>query len=298
MGTKSRFQFALSQIDAYLGAQVPPVFSHAQLEALFRAQRREWRLAKAMQAQEFITKLLEAELLRVFEPERTSSHKRLYVRDAATAYELALHLAPGNYFSHESALYLHGLLPTEPARVWVTQEQLPKQRQLPPAPLTQTGVNAAFAHLQRQAQPVGQYRGYSLQWLASQAAGRPGVLTIAVSPTERWPVTGLERTLLDCTVRPAYAGGPATVLAAYRQAAPHLNVAKLADLLQHMAYRYPYNQAVGFYLERAGGYPADVVQPFAQQPRLLDFYLSHATGEATAYCARWRIHYPVTLDRL
>ena len=298
MGTKSRFQFALSQIDAHLVAQASSVFGHAQLEELFRAQRREWRLAKAMQAQEFIAKLLEAELLRVFEPERSSSHKRLYVRDAATAYELALRLAPGNYFSHESALYLHGLLPAEPARVWVTQKQLPKQRLVLPVPLTQTDLDAAFARPQRQAQPVGQHQGYTLYWLASQAFGRPGVLDIAISPTEYWPVTGLERTLLDCTVRPAYAGGPATVLAAYRQAAAHLNVAKLADLLQHMAYRYPYHQAVGFYLERAGKYPADLVQPLAQPPRLLDFYLTHATGEALAYCARWRVHYPAVLDRL
>lgn len=59
-------------------------------------------------------------------------------------------------------------------------------------------------------------------------------------------VTSLERTLLDATVRPGYAGGVANVLEAYRRAREDLNVSRLINTLGELDHVYPYHQAIGF----------------------------------------------------
>ena len=73
-------------------------------------------------------------------------------------------------------------------------------------------------------------------------------------------MTSLERTLIDATVRPGYAGGVATVLEAYRRASEALTVSRLIDTLRKLDYVYPYHQAIGFYMERAG-FPTKQLAP-------------------------------------
>lgn len=102
--------------------------------------------------------------------------------------------------------------------------------------------------------------------------------------------TDLERTLIDATVRPAYCGGVAEVLGAYRTAKDRLSVNRLSAYLKRLAYVYPYHQAVGFYLERAG-YTAAQLDLLRQMPRDFDFYLANAMKQ-TDYDDAWRLFYP------
>ncbi len=85
-------------------------------------------------------------------------------------------------------------------------------------------------------------------------------------------VTDLERTLVDIVVRPAYSGGIAKVLEAYRAASKRVSVTRLATLLTRLDHAYPYRQAVGFCLEASGGFTSKELQrmafalPSADQP--------------------------------
>ena len=57
-------------------------------------------------------------------------------------------------------------------------------------------------------------------------------------------------------------------------------------------YRYPYHQAVGLYLKRAGAYKASQLQLMRKfQLATLDFYLAHELVNP-AYDAQWRVYYP------
>jgi hypothetical protein len=106
-------------------------------------------------------------------------------------------------------------------------------------------------------------------------------------------VTGLERTLIDIVVRPAYSGGPDQILAAYAAAKDRTDTGVLAAMLRDLDYVYPYHQAVGFCLERAG-HAEDAIAPPRQIPMQHDFYLAHGMGQ-TAFVPRWRLHVPADM---
>ena len=103
-------------------------------------------------------------------------------------------------------------------------------------------------------------------------------------------VTSLERTLIDATVRPGYAGGVASVLEAYRRAREELTVSRLIDILRKLEHVYPYHQAIGFYMERAG-FSAKQLVPLKTLGTNWDFYLAHSIRNP-AFNHQWRIHHP------
>jgi len=107
-------------------------------------------------------------------------------------------------------------------------------------------------------------------------------------------VTSLERTLIDITVRPMYAGGVQEVIEAYKRASECVSIRRLASLLKKIQYVYPYHQAIGFYVEKAGCYDDAAIRVFGKLPRKYDFYLDYEM-EKVAYSTEWRLYYPQEL---
>jgi len=62
----------------------------------------------------------------------------------------------------------------------------------------------------------------------------------------------IERTLIDVSVRPASAGGADSVLDIYQRSIKIISINKLIAILEKINFIYPYHQAIGFYMERAG----------------------------------------------
>jgi predicted transcriptional regulator of viral defense system len=103
-------------------------------------------------------------------------------------------------------------------------------------------------------------------------------------------VTRIERTLVDITVRPAYAGGVFQVVEAFRTAKDRVSVSTLVATLKKLDYVYPYHQAIGFYMQRAG-YESDRYERMKKLGLNFNFYLAHDMKEHD-YSAEWRLHYP------
>jgi hypothetical protein len=103
-------------------------------------------------------------------------------------------------------------------------------------------------------------------------------------------VTEIERTLIDITVRPTYAGGVFQVLNTYRRARNMASIPKLINTLKKLDYVYPYHQAIGFYLDRSG-YPRKLTSRLKDLGLDLDFYLAHNMGHKQ-YDDGWRIYHP------
>jgi hypothetical protein len=101
--------------------------------------------------------------------------------------------------------------------------------------------------------------------------------------------------LVDISVRPSYAGGVNTVLDAYRKARDKISVSLLAEMLSNLQYKYPYHQAMGFYLERTGAYSDPEIALFRATKTDYDFYLTH-NMKMTTYSEKWRLYYPSDLE--
>ncbi|MET0400096.1 MAG: hypothetical protein ABW277_25120 [Longimicrobiaceae bacterium] len=211
-----------------------------------------------------------------------------YVWGKASPYEIGLSLRAGAYLSHASAMRLHGLGPQTEIPVYANKEQSPK-----PAPtgvLTQGGIDRAFARPPRVSRYVYSFDGTPLVLLSGKHTGNLGVNRIVEPSGIPVRVTSLERTLVDVVVRPAYATGAAAVLEAYRAARERASVEMLLAILQSLAHVYPYHQAIGFYMERAG-YAASDLRRVHSLGLQYDFYVEHQMAGAQ-FDRAWRIHYP------
>jgi hypothetical protein len=212
-----------------------------------------------------------------------------------SALEIALSLRPRSYLSHGSAMLVNALVDGLNNRVYVNQEQSPKQS--PTGTLTQGSIDRAFQNRARASTYVFRHDAIDIALLSGKNTQDYGVIetTFAGSATVR--TTGLARTLVDITVRPGYAGGTRAVLEAYRRALTRepagALVAEIMATLNVLSHLYPYHQAAGFYLEQAGVDEA-ATEPLRTRGLSYDFYLDYAM-EASQHNPKWRVYYPTNL---
>lgn len=208
-----------------------------------------------------------------------------YLWEKPSTFDIALSLRPRSYLSHGSAVFLHGLNDQIPKTIFINQEQSKKESPKKSS-LTQESLDRAFSSSkQRRSQMIYEYEGIKITILNGKHTQE-----LEVGNIEGKRVTKLERTLIDIVVRPEYAGGVYQVLEAYKEAKEKASTNVLIATLKKLQYIYPYHQAIGFYMERAGWQEK-------QYTRLLklglefDFYLTYGMKEKQ-YDPTWRLFYP------
>ena len=285
MANKSRFIIAESSIKAFFSKGPQKVFSKEDIRRIFEERRGLWNLPISYSLDKFIEQLVKREVLKN-EQINFAGHygmKERYVAGDQSIFKFATSLQPKSYLSHHSAVFLHGLTNQVPKNIYITFEQA-KKRHID-RELEQDAIDGAFAHPQRKASSKAIRDGYTLIMLNGMFTNRLGVTTI-----DDIPVTNLERTLIDITVRPNYAGGVDAVLETYRNALPLLSMNKLIATLESLNYIYPYHQAIGFYLEKAG-YEGKKLEELRNKAMEFDFYLTYEMKEKK-YSKQWKLYYP------
>lgn len=284
----SRIQLARKSIVQSLDNNRRFVYKLHELSEMLKSRRTEWKLPLSMGPKGFIESLLKSGDLRkvVFTSSVYGDIER-YVWREASPYELALSVRPGMYLSHGTAVFLHGLTDQIPKTIYVNQEQSAKSRS---GTLTQQGIDRAFSRKQRQSNYVLRYREWQFVVLSGKNTGGLEVGTMLDSSQAALTVTNLERTLIDIAVRPEYAGGVYQVLEAYKASKTRMSANVLLATLKKLDYLYPYHQAIGFYMQRAG-YEAHRLAMLEKLHRTFDFYISHDIKD-TEYDPRWRLFLP------
>ncbi len=211
-----------------------------------------------------------------------------YLVGRVSPFEVVQTLKPNAYFTHYSAMYLHGLTDQVPKIIYLNFEQ---HLAAGGGTLTQTGIDRAFKGKCRVSHNVAAYDEFQVTVLNGANTGHLGVIEIDSSDGARLRTTGLERTLIDTTVRPVYSGGVIEVARAFVESRARLSVPVLVNMLQKLNFTYPYHQSIGFYLERAGGYEPSEIELLRQFPMEFDFYLDYHMRR-TEYHPRWRLHVP------
>jgi predicted transcriptional regulator of viral defense system len=225
--------------------------------------------------------------LRILKSDHYGDVKRVSIPSLnPTPFHYAISLRGEAYLSHGSAVYLLGLTQQQPKTIYVNKEQSKKPQ--PEGALSQEAIDRAFSRPQRRSNYVYRIDGFQIVQLSGKATGRAGVID---DQTTRLPITSLERTLIDIAVRPRYSGGVFQVSQAFKEAANDLDASKLISLLGILNHRYPYHQALGFYLERAGAdnYLLSRLRGYGLH---FDFYLDYSIANPVLDKS-WRVYYPL-----
>lgn len=286
---KTRIQIAKPDILRLFQKRSERIYRRKDLAGILAENREFWRFAQSETVNSFIDFLLKHTKLRRAEFAFPHRKETRFTWGDVPFYELVQAVKPTAYFSHYTAMYFHELTDQIPKTVYLNNEQRPKPTRV--IELRQTEVDAAFRRPPRMTSNVTRFRGYRVCLINGKHSGNLGVIDIVGPDDAKVRVTSLERTLIDITVRPAYSGGVFEVLEAYRRAHGRVSVNRLAAMLKSLDFVYPYNQAIGFYLERAAVYTASQIRLLRKKQFEIDFYLTHNMSEMD-YDEGWRLFYP------
>lgn len=285
MANKARFVVAESSIKSFFRDGTRKVYSKENLDEVLEQNRAFWNLPFSMVTEKFIEKLVRSEIL--FKREILFSgqniKKERYLTSDASVFQVASSLINKAYLSHFTAVFLHGLTNQVPKTVYISFEQSKKNNIS--RELKQASIDSAFSKPQRRSGSTTIYEGFTFLLHSGMYSNRMGITSL-----NDLPVTNIERTLIDIAVRPNYAGGVDSVLEVYRRAIDKISINKLSAILDKLNFIYPYHQAIGFYLQKAGLNDSKL-EVFYKKEKHFDFYLTYEIIEKE-YNSTWRIFHP------
>jgi hypothetical protein len=287
----SRIQIAKADIFSFFDQSFSRVFKPKELAAILTSHRGFWRLAQSTNTTDFVKFLTDYGKLRLIDFKFPVKPEKCYVWGEMPLLQVLTHLKSGVHFSHYTAMRMHGLTEQIPKSIYMTGE---RSNAAEPGVLDLSAMIGAFSQPPRVSSNWVEYDGHRIYLLNGAHTDHLGVVKQAVSDDNASQIdaslTGLERTLIDIAVRPFYAGGVFEVAKAFEIAKNAVSINKLVAFLGKLNFTYPYHQAIGYYLERAG-YPANRIDLLRGLPIKHDFYLVHGMGK-TSYSKRWRLFVP------
>lgn len=264
-------------------------FAQPDMQAFVRHLRSEMTSGRPLSAATVMSALTRVGALAAVDIPSEGDYRTFhrFVTPSATGFDVAARLRPSGYFSHATAVFAHGLTEQIPQTIYLNDEQSAKPA--PSGSLTQASLDRAFASRQRTSKFVFVFGTNRIVILNGKQTGALGVRPMSLSGAEH-RVTDLERTLIDIAVRPVYAGGVHEILAAYRAALDHIDVNRIVEYLGKLDYMYPYHQAIGFYLERAGA-SGHQTAPLRALGLAFDFHLVHGLKKSRLDTS-WQVRIP------
>ena len=286
----SKITAAQAKIAGHFNTTRKSVYSQGELQDLIEINRGTWDLPQTTSTPRIIDKLIGNEFIKshLFTFNNESEHL-FYLYKEPSVYEIATALRAKSYISHYPAVFLHDLTTQVPKTIYTTQELSAKPNRN--TNLVQSAIDKAFAQPQRRSQLITVFDDYTIVLLNGMHTNRSGVL-LSTRHKNAFSYTNLERTLIDITVRPNYAGGAFAVLDAYRKAVQSNSISsnKFLATYSSIPFIYPYHQAIGFLLQKAG-YTGRLLDELQNRPITYDFYLDYDMKEKS-YDNTWMLWYP------
>jgi predicted transcriptional regulator of viral defense system len=285
----TRFSVAKKDIVSYFENYGKRVFSYADISKILSDHRNNWRLPAYLTTNKFIDSMIAYTKLKRYKVSFPGITITKFTWGQVTPLTQAINLKSNSYFSHYTALFLHGLTEQIPKSIYLTSEL--SQNSLVNNKLSQNSIDKAFLNQPRTSNNSAKLEDFKIFLLYGKFTNRLGIIEMTTTQDENIIVTDLERTLIDIVVRPMYSGGIYEVLQAYKKAADRVSINKLTAMLQKLSYSYPYHQSIGFILEKTGMYKESQVQLLKKFDIKYDFYLSYAIKNAQ-YSKEWKLYYP------
>jgi len=289
MARPNQLKSNLHKIEDYFQALSLKSFTYKKLYTLIEDQKQGWGISYRKRTKHIIDFLIRNELITTTEFFGNQESITIYSWKTRDDFTVIAGLKAESYFCYYSALFLHGLTQQIPKTFYLnTEHSSPVKRNANPLSISQDAIDQAFSREQRKSEDTLSFGEKKIIMTNSKYTGKLGVIQNR-NEQQSFYFTDLERTLIDIVVRPVYAGGVFEILEAYRLARGKVNVKKMAAYLKKLDYIYPYEQAVGFYMEKAG-YGKDELHLFDKK-KDFSFYLTYSIRNQS-YTDRWKLYYP------
>ena len=290
MARKSYFELNFAAVENYFDQLKNKSFSERTLQEIFNRKRSDWKIPDTQNATKFISFLQKKNVL-FLTPFTDAENKKKIICSWKTKddHTIMAGLKNGSYFTHYSALFMHQLTQQIPKTYYLNFEHYADMKpQSGKTKLSQAAIDRVFSKPQRKSSVSYTFKDWNIFIINGKMTKKLGVLK-HINDEQSYEYTDLERTLIDVAIRPVYAGGVFEVLEAYKKAREKLDVRKLRNYLNKMDFIYPYDQVIGFYLEKAG-YAEKYLNLFDIK-KDFKFYLTYDIRNKE-YSPRWQLYSP------
>jgi len=287
-----KFEKNLDTIESYFKLLQKPILSLSDIDNILRNKRSEWNLP--LTTSEFLNLLLEHTDLKETSIKFPTREYFLYTWGDVSIWTYCLSFIKNLYYTHQTALYIHGLINNPLDKIYINFEQRRSSTSNDSSALSQERIDFAFSKAQRISNNIANFKGYKVYLLNGQNTNMCGVIETRFNQSKVL-VTNLERTLIDIVVRPAYTSGISEIINCYKLAKDRISIEGLIKMLKKLSFIYPYHQAIGFLLEKSGVYSQNEINKLKEIGFKYDFYLEREMLEKE-YSKEWRLYYPKALD--
>lgn len=297
MGRKNLLDKKIDRIETYFDSTSTKAYNYYKISELINERRKKWQISPNKSTRKVIEYLIKKDVLFINKVTNQNNElTEIYSWKTKDDLTVASAIKNNSYYSYYTALYLHGLTLQIPKTLYINQERPYDPNSRTKTELTQEAIDKAFDKPQRKSNNIYKLRQKKVIFLNGKCTYKLGVYpTKETSNSENtfYYYTDLERTLIDASVRPVYSGGVFEVLGAFKNARDRIDVYMLKNYLTELDYIYPYEQIIGFYLEKAG-YPNELVSLFKKENKL-KFYLTYQIRNK-AFSKTWNLFYPKEME--
>ena len=287
---KNKLDINLPFIEKYFDKSFCKSLSKNKFFEIFEQKRRDWKLPATAYPSKVLNYLVKREVfkLNIFYS-NSDEKKEVYSWKTQDDYTVISGLKCNSYFTFYSSMFLHQLTLQIPKTVYLNFEHSsPISQKNKKSTLTQEAIDKAFSSAQRKSSLTFAFNDQKIILTNGKYTGKLGVIK-KNNKNQSYEYTDLERTLIDIAVRPVYAGGVFEVLEAYKTAKGKIKVCRLKEYLDKLKYIYPYDQLIGFYLEKAGYDKTDV--DLFKNKHKFNFYLTYDIRQKE-FSDKWKLYYP------
>jgi len=285
---KESFNAASEKISKYFESIDIQSFTTKDLSDIFWQNKSNWKIASYRTSKHFSNFLRESKILKRdrLKHKSTGSIKTIFSKPTASWNDIALSIKKDGYLSNYTAMSIHQLTLQIPKTIYLSFKKNYSQKNV--SSITQTSIDKAFSKPQRKTSNIykSEIDNYRIFLIQKEYTS----LNIGINSNEQVTYTDLERTLIDIAIRPAYSGGVFEVLEAYIKAKDLADTNKIYKYLNQLNYSYPYQQLIGFYLEKAG-YEENRFNMFYNNVSKLNFYLTYNISNKV-FNDKWKIYFP------
>jgi len=288
MPRPSSIDIAKDDIKSFFSKNVGRVVSTLELYNIIWTHSDQWGIATSLHHKKVTSQLVTKGIIKLIELEHPSKgNKKLYAPHdwKDDPFEIGMQITTDVYFTHYTAMVVHGLTDQIPKSYFVNYERPTPSIK---AEIDQEIIDENFSKPLKRSSNIYSYHDFKFYLLQGVHTGHLGVKDFGNDVKSL--CTDLERTLIDITVRPGYSGGVTEVLEAFTRAKETININQLVSYIKKIQHAYPYHQAIGFYMERAG-YPESHLKLIKEIGINYKFYLSHGIRNPK-FSSDWNIVYP------